>query len=99
MPSSLNSLKSEIDKLDIDKLETTPANLSKLSDLVKIDVVKKIVYDELVEKFNAIGTSGVVKKADYDDKIGEIEGKIPSITGLTTTAALTAIENKIPDEL
>ena len=29
-------------------------------------------------------------------KITEIEGKIPSITGLATNAALTAVENKIP---
>ena len=29
--------------------------------------------------------------------ITEIEGKIPSISGLTTNAALTAVENKIPN--
>ena len=27
----------------------------------------------------------------------QIEGNIPSISGLATTAALTAIQNKIPD--
>ena len=37
----LASLKSEIDKLDIDKLETTQVDLSKLSDVVKNEVVKK----------------------------------------------------------
>ena len=37
-------------------------------------------------------------KKDYNAKITEIESKIPSITGLATTAALTtAVENKIPD--
>ena len=30
----------------------------------------------------------------FVNKITEIEGKIPSITGLPTTAALTAVENK-----
>ena len=30
-------------------------------------------------------------------KITEIEGKIPSITGLAITAVLTAVENKIPN--
>ena len=30
-------------------------------------------------------------------KIKEIEGKIPSISGLTTNAALTVVENKIPN--
>ena len=46
----LASLKSEIDKLDIGKLETTSVDLSKLSDAVKNEVVKKTVYDELVKK-------------------------------------------------
>ena len=42
-------------------------------------------------------TSGLVKKTDYNAKITEIEGKIPSITGLATTAALNAVESKIPN--
>ena len=37
------------------------------------------------------------KKTDLNAKIIEIEGKIPSITGLATNSALTAVENKIPD--
>ena len=36
-----------------------------------------------------------LKKTDFNSKINEIEGKIPSITGLTS--ALTAVENKIHD--
>ena len=35
-----------------------------------------------------------VKK--YNSKIAEIESKIPTISGLDTTATLTAVENKIP---
>ena len=42
-------------------------------------------------------TSGIIKKTDYNAKIPEIEGKIPSISGLATNAALTAVENKITD--
>ena len=38
----------------------------------------------------------LLKKTDYNAKITEKEGKIPSITGLAATSALTAIENKIP---
>ena len=45
--SDLASLKSEIDKLDIGKLETTPVNLNKLSDAVKMKLLKRL-YDELV---------------------------------------------------
>ena len=60
------------------------------------EVVKKDVYDEFIKQVNGIDTSGLVKKRYYDNKIGEIEGKMPSITGLATTAALTTVENKIP---
>ena len=50
------------------------------------DTDKKIPY-----------TSGVIKKTDYNLKISEIENKIPSIRGLSTNSASTAVENKIPD--
>ena len=39
-------LKSKVDKLDIGKLETTPVNLSKLSDVVKMKLLKKTGYNE-----------------------------------------------------
>ena len=39
----------------------------------------------------------LLKKTDYKAKMTEIEGKIPSISGLATNAALTTVENKIPD--
>ena len=40
--------------------------------------------------------SNLVKKSNYNAKVSEIKGKIPSISGLATSSALTAIENKIP---
>ena len=49
VPSGLNSLKSKVDKLDIGKLETTPADLSKLSNVVKNDVVKKTEYNAKIK--------------------------------------------------
>lgn len=42
-------MKSDVHKLDIDKLKTAPADLSKVSDTVKNEVVKKIVYSKLVK--------------------------------------------------
>ena len=36
----------------------------------------------------------MVKNADFNTDVIEIEGKIPSITGLATNSALTAVENK-----
>ena len=41
LKSNLASLKTEVDKLDIDKLLPVPVDLSKLSDVIKNDVVKK----------------------------------------------------------
>ena len=38
------NLKTEVDKLDIDKLVSVPIDLRKLSNVVKNDVVKKTVY-------------------------------------------------------
>ena len=38
-----------------------------------------------------------LKKTDFDTKIKEIEGKIPSIAGLATNSESTAVENKISD--
>ena len=49
-------MKNKVDKLDIGKLETTPLDLSdavnmmQLSDVVKTEVVKKKVYNELFLK-------------------------------------------------
>ena len=47
LKTNLASLKTEVDKLDMDKLVPVPVGLSKLSDVVKHDVVKKAVYDKL----------------------------------------------------
>ena len=42
LKTNLASLKTEVDKLDIDKLVPIPVDLSKLIDVVKNDVVKKM---------------------------------------------------------
>ena len=54
---NLASLKTEVDKLDIDKLVPFLVDLSKLSDAVKNDVVKKAAYDKLAINVNNIDTS------------------------------------------
>ena len=45
LKKNLASLKTEVDKLDIDKLVPVPADLSKLSDVVKNSVVKKVMIN------------------------------------------------------
>ena len=44
LKTHLANLKTELDKLDIDNLAPVPVDLSKLSDVVKNDVVKKTVW-------------------------------------------------------
>ena len=62
LKTNLANLKTEVDKLDIDKLAPVPVDLSKLSDVVKNDVVQKTVYDKLVVKVNNIDTNNFVWK-------------------------------------
>ena len=50
LPRGLNSLKSKVDKLHIDKLAPFPVDLEKLSNVVDNDVSKKTAYDILVKK-------------------------------------------------
>ena len=66
LKSNLASLKTEVDKLDIDKLVPVLVDLSKLSDVVKTDAIKKTVYDKLVAEVNSIDTSAFVLKTKYD---------------------------------
>ena len=46
LKTHLTNLKTEVDKLDIDKLLPVPVDLSKLSNVVKNEFVKKTVYDK-----------------------------------------------------
>ena len=96
LKTNLSSLKTEVDKLDIDKLVPIPNDLSKLSNVVKNDVIKKTVYNKLVGKVDSINTNDFVLKTRYDtDKI-KLKNKILNVSDLATKAQLNAVENKIP---
>ena len=95
LKTNLASLKTEVDKLDIDKLEPVPVDLSKLSDAVENDVVKKPFYDQLVAKVNNIDTSDIVLKTNYQTDKTELEKKIRDVTDFVKTAKLTELD-KIP---
>ena len=82
LKSNLANLKTEVDKLDINKLAPVPTDLSKLGNVVKNDVVKKFVYDKLVTKVNAIDTSDFALKTKYDIDKSELENKILDTSGL-----------------
>ena len=75
LKTSLASLKSEVNKLDIDKLVPVPVDLSKVNNVVKIEVVKKTVYDNLAAKVNNIDTNGFILKTKYDADKLELENK------------------------
>ena len=57
LKTNLASLKTEVDKLDIDKLAPVPVDLRKLGDVVKTDVVKKAANDKLATKVSNIESS------------------------------------------
>ena len=80
LKTNLASLKTEVDKLDIDKLAPVPVDLSKLSDVVKNNVVKKTVYDELVAKVDNIDSNDFVPKPRYNTDKRELENKVPNVT-------------------
>ena len=61
---------------------TVPVVLSKLSDVVKNEVVKKTVYNKLVANVNNIDTSGFVLKTKYETDKTEIEKKIVDVSNL-----------------
>ena len=95
LKANLASIKTEIDKLDIDKLAPVLVDLSKLSDVVKNDVVKKAVYDKLAAKVNNIDTSAFVLRIKYQTEKTELEKKIPDVTDFVKKTKLTELEGKI----
>ena len=97
LKTNLASLKSEVDKLGIGKLVPVPVDLSKLNDVLKNDIIKKTVYDELVAKVNNIDTSNFVLKTSYKADKTELEKKSPDATDFVKKVKLTELENKIPD--
>ena len=80
LKTNSTSLKTEVDKLDIDKLAPVPVDLSKLSYGVKNEVVKKAVYYQLAAKVNNIDTSEFVLKIKYKEDKAKLEKKIPDAT-------------------
>ena len=95
--TNLAALKSEVDKIDVDKLNTTPADLAKLSNLVKNDVVKKTDYNtKLTSIENQI--AGVTKNTvDNLADITKLKAVDTSNFVLKTklTADVNTLENKI----
>ena len=65
--TNLRNLKSKVDKLDVDKLVPIPIDLSKLSDVVKNDVLKKHAKIKNVED-KIPGITNLATNASLNDK-------------------------------
>ena len=79
--TNLAALKTEVDKIDTDKLKTVPDDLAKLSNVVKNEVVKKTDFsaDTYVTR-----TKFSTDTNALDDKIDKVEKKIPDMSSLET---------------
>ena len=96
MLSGLISLKSKADKLDVDKLVPVLVDLSKLSNVVKNDVVKKDLCNaEIKNVEDKTPDVNLGTKTTLNPQINGVKGEIPSFTNLAATTALTAVKNKI----
>ena len=93
---NLVSLKSEADKLDIDKLEQVPTGLNSLKSRVdQLNVDKLVPVPVDLSRLNDVVKNYVLKKDAYNAKIKDIEDKIPDITNLATNATLNAKINDL----
>ena len=76
--TNLASLKTEVDKIDTDKLKIVPADLAKLSNVVKNDVVKKTDYNAKVTSIEG-QIAGVTKNTtDNLNDIKKLEAVDPN---------------------
>ena len=77
-------MKSKVHKLDVDKLVPFPVDFSKISDVVKNDVVKKDAYNAKIKniKDKIPDITNLAANASLNAKINEVKGEIPNATNL-----------------
>ena len=94
--TNLAALKTEVDKIDVDKLKTVPDDLAKLSNVVKNEVVKKTDFsaDTYVTR-----TKFSTDTNSLDDKIDKVEKKIPDISSLKTKRNVTTLVNNLNNRI
>ena len=90
------ALKTEVDKIDINKLKTVPDDLAKLSNVVKNEVVKKTDFsaDNYVTR-----TKFSTDTNSLDDKIDKVEKKISDVSGLATKSRVTILVKDLDDRI
>ena len=77
VPIYLSNLKSKVDKLDVDKLLTASVDLTKLSDVVKNDAVKKDVYNAKIKNIEdkIPDTTNLATNTTLNDQVKEVKKK------------------------
>ena len=95
--TNLASLKTEVDKIDTDKLKTVTADLAKLSNVVKNDVVKKTDYSTKVTSIEA-QIAGLTKNTV--DNLADIT-KLKAIdsNSFVTRTTFSADTNTLDDKI
>ena len=99
----LANIKSNVDKLDIDKLKNVPTNLNNLKN--KVDTLNVEDVDELIpvpvdlSKLSDVAKDDVVKKDVYSAKTKNVEDKMPDITNLATKTNTNAKINEVKCEI
>ena len=91
-------MKTKIYQLDADKLVPAPVNLSKISDVAKAMLLKRmyrILRGNISTKIPGITNLGTT--AALNPKTNEIKGETPNITNIATTTPLVAVDNKMPN--
>ena len=95
--TNLAALKTEVDKIDTDKLKTVPDDLAKLSNVVKNDVVKKTDYNTKVTNIESQIARDTKNTLDNLGDITKLKAVDTSNFVLKTKLAsdVTTLENKI----
>ena len=95
--TNLASLKTEVDKIDTDKLKTVPADLAKLSNVVKNDAVKKTDYSTKVTSIEA-QIAGLTKNT-VDNLADITKLKAIDINNFLTRTKFSADTNSLDDKI
>ena len=100
LKTDLANLKSDVDKLDIDKLKNVPTNLrNSKSKVDKLAVDKLVPAPVDLSKLSDAVRNGIVKKDAYNAKIKNIEDKILDITNLATNITLNGKINEVKKKI
>ena len=98
--TDLANLKSDVDKLDIDKLKNVPSGLKNLkSKVYKLNIDKLVPVSVDLSKLSDVVKSVVIRKDVYNANIKNIEDKIPGITNLATNTSLNAKINEVKGKI